>query len=315
MDFDMAFKANENNIKNLCTLSSEKNDIFTLNLCEIAEIADTCVSFSEKLENMNIYEILTLISDDIRNTLPAAAHNEKGTSNTVSSFFTVSTAAERAAFCRILIEKMRRAGFDITENTFLGNETKPETFTYVRNPLSDEAYDVFTQSFTDPRLKYSNSIKDAVNALVDGEVSYCLLPIEERGGTRLPTVADLIFANDLKIISITPVFGPDGTANMKYALLSTSFNRSLLDPADDRYYEFRISPDGALPLSELLTVSELYNLKPYRINTVTFAGTEGDINEYSIVLCGAGADFTTMLTYLTVFSNAYTSIGIYTNVD
>ncbi len=311
VDFDISFATSDNNIKNLITLSAKKADLFTLNLCEISEIADACVSFCKDLDNMNIYEILTLFSEDLREVLDIRADNNKG--RPVASFLATSAVAERAEFCRLLIERMRASGFDVSENSFLGARTKPESFTYVRNPLSDEAYDVFSQSFSDPRLKYAAGIKEAVNLLTDGETGYCLLPIEERGGVRLPTVAELIFTNDLKIISITPVFGPDGTANMKYALLAASFNRLDIDPNDDRYFEFRISADSALPLSELLAVSDIYNLKPYRINTAGFGNT--GVNEYSLVMYASGADFTPLLTYLTMFSNAYTPIGIYTNVD
>ncbi len=318
MDTDISFFLNESNLRNLRTLSFKKGENFQLNICEIAEIADSCSTFAKLLSEsgLGIYEILSLIAD---NAFDAFAYKSEAPDillNSTKAFFEMSGIAERAVFSRLLAEKIIKAGIALDENAFLNSPEKPETFTYVKNSLADEAFDVFSQSFSDPRVKYSPTFKDAVNAVIREDVSYCLLPIEERFGARLSTVSELIFSKDLKIVSITPVFGPDGTADIKYALISTAYSVPEYNKIDDRYLELKIMSDNnSASIHELLAVADIYGLTPHRINMVAQNTDDGVMTQYSLVLCGVGADFTEMLTYLTLFSSGYTTIGIYANID
>ena len=188
-------------------------------------------------------------------------------------------------------------------------------FTYVKNVFADEAFDVFSQDFGDARVRYSRDFSECVKLLLSGEVSFCLLPFEERGGIRLPTVEELIFRNDLKVCSVTPVFGPDGMQDLKYALVSDRFASFDYSPGDDRYIEIRIPDTASVSLSDILSSAGMLGHSTYRVNTLSLSG-EGSLKQFfSIVLRADGRSFTSLLTYLTLFTTDYLIVGIYKNLE
>ena len=147
------------------------------------------------------------------------------------------------------------------------------------------------------------------------ECEYCLLPLEERGGSRLSSIAALLFSEDLKINAVIPVFGLDGMADMKYALVAKHFSVPTIENDDDRYLEIRLRADGETQLTELFSVAALFGSQIYRINTISFDTEDGTIPHYSLVFREEGRDFSLMLLYLTLFSGAYLPIGIYKNLE
>ena len=144
--------------------------------------------------------------------------------------------------------------------------------------------------------------------------SYCLLPIEERG-SRISTVAQLIYNAELKIASVTPVLGIDGLADVKYAMISKSFLIPEILPDDDRYLEILIPSSGETPLSELLAVADYYEIGIHRLNTFVIDTDDGQKTYYSVVFRADGKDFVNMLTYLTLYTEEFTPIGIYKNLE
>ena len=125
----------------------------------------------------------------------------------------------------------------------------------------------------------------------------------------------MIYRSDLKITSVTPVFGFDGSLDMKYALVS----KTLLPPdysrEDDRYLEIRLPTDSDTTLSELLAVADSYGIGVYRINTASYHTEAGERSSYSVVFKSEGGNFATLLVYLTLFVYDYTPVGIYKNLE
>ncbi len=292
---EKAFVPSQINLGNLDSLSSDADVISKRRLCEISEIADAatnaCVDF--KNNGLDVYEILSLLSEGV------------AFDNTNDKIF----------FAKILPERLKKRGISFTEFHFLSEAYRPQTFIYVKNTLSDEAYDIFSQEFSSPRLRYAANMREAVKAVSDGEVGYCLLPLEERGGARLASVADLIFGNNLKINSVTPVFGQDGNADMKYALVSKCFSVPKVLEDDDRYLEISLPFSEAIGLDEILYAAKELGISPYRVNTVSFYTEDGLVPNYSIVFRDDGGDFTSLLTYLTLYSREFVPIGIYKNLE
>ncbi len=298
------------NFNNLDKLMSSGEIIAERRICEISELADIAVNLSSELraEGMGIYEILSLISDEMAFSTPQSE-------NLNSSFLKLSELSDKAAFCELYVQRMKKNGLPVSESELLQEFSVPSTFIYVKNPLSDEAYDVFSQEFKDPRLRYAKSLKEAVKAVGDGEVSYCLLPLEERGGARLSSITELIFGNDLKINSVTPVFGSDGTVDMKYALVSKYFSLPKIKKDDDMYLEICLSCSGTVSLSDILSAANIYGISPYRVNTFVIYNEDGQNTNYSIVFRKEGCDFTTLLVYLTLYADSFVPIGIYKNLE
>ena len=304
--------------ENLGRLAIAHAEISERRICEISERARLAVEEVLPLVygELDAYGILTLISEVITEDEPVI-HGDAIPENgaRLVGFARQLSRCDRAVLCELLLARLTDSGLPLSERDFLQESWGDETVVYVKNPYADEAYDVFSQELFDPRVKYAPSFKDAVRAVNDGEVRYCLLPLEERGGVRLPTVTELIYKNELKIDSVTPVFGFDGTADMRYALLSKGFSVPEANAEDDRYLEVRIDGYSDPSLAELLSVAEFYGVALYRVSTVVIDTEDGRQTYYSVVLRDNGRDFTPLLTYLTLFTDGFVPVGMYKNLE
>jgi hypothetical protein len=221
---------------------------------------------------------------------------------------------DKAIFSQLYTDRLAKVGHAIDESHFLPIGTPKESFVYLKNSYADEAYDVFSQEFDNPRVRYAQSFSECVRAVAEGEVRFCLLPLEERGGTRLPTVSELVLRNDLKINAVSPVFGFDGTANLKYALLSRDFVIPEINEGDDAYLEIRLGSDGD-NLSSTLNAAGLFGMSVYRVDTV-IADTEGESESYfTVVLRDGGTGFAPMLVFLALFVGDHSTQGYYKNLE
>lgn len=317
MLLDGVYMKNEATEYNMKTLSDAHSRLAEQRICELAELADDAAMAARDLadEGLGVYEILGILSDGV-SFAPTDPHSHAMVENLarLRSYATICESQDKAVLSELLVSSFAARGLTLAESDFLFGGSGDQTVVYVKNRLADEAYDVFSQDFSDPHVRYEPTLRDAARAVSQGRAEYCLLPLEERGGARLPSVAALLFSEDLKICSVTPVFGFDGSADMKYALASRHFTVPEVSPEDDRYLEIRISADSS-NLSELLSVAEHLGTTVYRINTVTFDTEDGDAQYYTAVFRRGGADFCELLTYLTLFCPSYTAVGIYNNLE
>ncbi len=303
MAIDIMFEPSGANIVNLKSLSRDKQLLDERRACELHEIASELVRMTLELLDMGmgVCEVLSLLSES--NVIPEPQGGGENDSD-----------SDKAIFCSFVCELLKAHGTMLSENMFLPTQEMPETFTYVKNTFADEAYDIFSQDFADPRVVYSKSFKDALTLVSDGAASYCLLPIEERG-IRLSTVSELLFKGDFKIASVTPILGFDGLADVKYAMISRSFASLAFEADDDRYLELRLPKELQVPLSEILSVAEKYGLKLYKLNTMRFDTEAGARDYFSVIFESAGTDFTCMLIYLTLFVDEFVAVGVYKNIE
>ena len=315
---DSIFSIHEATLSNLDRLSREQSILSEMRMYELYDAARNMTATSLELldDGLDTYEMLSVLSDTLdfgeypisEDTTPDFRHYVKSNHNTVYR-------TDRALFTELYLHLREKAGRPVYERDFLPTVDRAETFTYVRNVFSDEAYDVFSQDFADPKVRYSPSFADCARAVASGDVTYCLLPLEERGGVRLHTVSELIFRNDFRINSVIPVFGTDGNADMKYALVSKSFSVPKREKDDDLYLELRLGVSDDSPISELLGVVDYFGMSVYRVNTVTF-DTEGERETYfSVVIKGDDGDFSPILTYMALFMRDFVPVGIYKNLE
>lgn len=314
---DSIYSVNNENVLNIIDLSKKRMILEERRICELREIAAAAVKYAAELValGMTAYEVLALIYEkmdlpptELRDdTLEDFVLYLRRESDSHSSF-------DRAVLCAFLREELIHFGIDLSEEDFLSASASAETFTYVKNAFSDEAYDVFAQEFHDPRVTYVSALKDAAALVAAEKVTYCILPIEERG-VRLSTVTELLLKYDLKINSIISVLGLDGMADVKYALVSKAFLIPKVLKDDDRYLEIRIPVESDLSLSELLAVAGYYGIEIHRLNTLVFDGDGGRNFYYMAVFRADGTDFVSLLIYLTLYTNEFTPIGLYTNLE
>ena len=317
MEDKYLFVSDEINLSNIASFSSEQSHIEEQRICELAEIAKQAAIFSKKIldDGMSLYEALYILAealdfDDAVDLQSAVLENGKR----LSKFNRMVSSMDKSVFCGLLFEYFSLLGAPISEDLFLTGKPRDELFTYVKNVYADEAYDVFSQEFSDPKVFYSGSFKEALKQVSDNHFTYCLLPIEERGA-RIPSVDELIFRGDYKINAVIPVFGYDGSADLKYALVSKNLYFIAPQSDDDRYFEFKIPVDSDLNISEVMLCSEELGCSVYRVNTQTFDTEEGKKTYFSVVLKDIGEDFSKLFIYLTLFATEHIPVGIYKNLE
>ena len=317
MQEEIVFSPNEITLSNISEISESASMLFERQICELAELADEAARLSAELadEGMSVYEITALIAEKtaLMEFSPHASAMPEELLR-LAHYTSALSCIELSAFSALYIEKLRDRGLAACEGDFLSHEELAQTFVYHKNAYSDEAYDVFSQDFNDPRVRYADSLRDALRLVADGVISYAIVPLEERG-SRLPTVAELLYKHDLKINSVIPVFGFDGTADMRYALVSRSYSVPAITSEDDRYLEIRLSADSERGLSYLMLAAESQGARLYRVNSA-FYEVEGERRGfYSAVFVTEGGDFTGLLTFLSLSSLDYSAVGIYSNLE
>ncbi|MBO5879986.1 MAG: hypothetical protein J6Q68_05495 [Clostridia bacterium] len=312
------FEPNRITAENLCELSFEQAISFEKRICEISELCDSMAKSALILseQGLDIYEILGLLSDNLTvDSSDAPAYALEENVERVKKYLSTISAYDKALISHILTQKMNARALSVSEADFLTEGEGNKNITYVKNRLADEAYDIFSDLISDATVSYTDSFRNAAKAVSEGKSEYCLLPLEEKGGARLATVASILFAYDLKIAMVTPVFGYDGSADVKYALVASHFNIPKYENDDDRYLEIRIKADSQLSISSLFAASELLGASLYRINTVTFNTDDGEESYFTLVFRGEESDFSSLLVFLTLFVREYSAVGIYKNIE
>ncbi len=300
--------------ENLANISQRESMLSERRICELYDLSELSAEAWQARTDLGlgVYDIMALLteelSDDEVRIHPTAMPDSV---RALEQYGRCSIPLDRAVFCEMLLSALSRRGITLTERDFLESEDASERVAYVKNQYADEAYDVFSQDLSDPTFTYAGSIKAATDMLERGEVGYCLLPLEENN-TRISSVMEIIYKRDYKINSVTPVFGFDGSANMKYALVSKGFSLSDVRAEDDRYLELHVPTEPTDQLRELISVTGYLGARVYRLNTV---GADGALDRYSLILERDGRDFVDVLTYLTLFTEEYIPVGIYKNIE
>ena len=296
---------------NLKKIAKEQSELLELRQMELSDLADEALLGLKDVLNsdIGIYEVLCEISENVNLGSP----DEDASDKTWFSGIVKRCAEDKAYFSEYLAKRISTLG--VKEQDFFDLSEHRPTVTYVKNPYADEAYDVFSVELDDARVKYSRDFAECTKLLYNKEVSYCLFPLEEKGGTRLPTIGEIIYRNDLKINSITPVFGPDNSLDLKYALVSNHLTVPDKTEEDDRYLEIRIPKSESVYLSDLLFAAELFGHTVYRVDTQSFQEEESTEMFFNVVVRDNNELFLALLVYITLFVDEYNLIGMYKNLE
>ena len=304
--------------KNLDSLTQDYSATAEQRVLEICDIAHSMLDYVKNLrqKGVDIAEILSFLATGFSlGEYPVSDLISDENKRFIHSSLSLLEGFDRVALCREFVRFARESDLLITERDFLSTGEREESIVYVKNALADEAYDVFADQFYKPRVTYSVSIRDSVLAVGSGESGYCLLPFEEKGGVRLHTVDELVYRNDLKIIGVTPVFGLDGNADLKYALVSKYFSVPKKGEDDERYLEIRLGEDSTLDLARLLSSLSLFGMSLYRIDTVSFF-TDGESERFiDLVIREEKGSFVDLFVYLALFVSDFTPVGMYLNLE
>lgn len=308
--------------ENLAAVAGEQNRMCERRLCELAATAREAADFTLDLisDGLCIRDVLSAMTPP---PLPEpVVHTEAAPENISALTFCAGVlgACDAALFCELYRQALSQGGLSLCEADFLPAAPTHRTVAYVRSALADEAFDVFCtegESQEDAlRVRYVPTLAEAVHAVASDAVGYCILPLEERG-VRLSSVGAMLFAHDLHIVSVTPVYGAGADADMKYALVARTCRIPPLRAEDDRYLEIRL-PRGTLTGARdmyLACALSYFGIVRYRTNTVFLNTQDGRIPHDILVLRAEGKPFSSLLTFLALFVPEATVVGIYHNLD
>ena len=304
-------------MKNLSVLSLEQQKSFERRISEIAFLAGLAADYTLGLfsDEFSLIDALSMISENT-DTVSVKISDTSLTENIerIKSFSEGMACNDKVLFSDLYLERLKESGYSAILQDFLSEGRGGGRISYVRNGFADEAYDVFSQEITDTRVKYCEKLKDAVRDVVSDVSEFALLPLEQRGA-RISTVEEMLFSNELKIAAITPVFGFDGLADMKYALVSKNYRIPKLRQGDECYIELMISNGAGVKLSSTLSAAESLGLQPYRVSSITFNTADGECSQYSVIIKDGGGGFLSFLVYLTLFEPSAQMVGIYKNLE
>lgn len=311
------FDINDVSVTNLSAIDGDASRSFELRLCEMSFVSEsTALRIGDLLsDGMSITETFAILAEEICASLKEEKplNVMKEAISAVKVFRSILSAADKANFSALLLEKLLGMEIAISEADFLPQSNPGETFAYVKSALADEAFDVFSQEFSDPRVFYAETFKEACIGVADKKYGYCILPFEEKPSVRIPSISKLVSDLDLKIVAITPVFGFEGTADMRYALIGRDFKIPEINEVTDRYLEISI-PKDAVSLSELLYVADTFSVRIYNVNTV-IDPENSEKSYYSLIFKDGGRSFAELLIYLSLFASEYIPTGIYKNIE
>lgn len=314
---DIDFSFSEVCRENIAELSRRQSVAAEQKIAELSMAANEAASLIlERLEKGE--KLSSLLSGHLFNielsSLPHVGHLPDD-SQALTAMLSSLSCHDRIEFVFLLAKRLEDRGICIAESELLSVAERDGSVAFVKNPLSSEAFDVFSQQLYEPRLRYTKDMREAVSLLVSDEVGYCILPLEERGGRRILATEELILRENLKIASVTPVFGALGGADMSYALVSTTVHVPTCQLGDDRYLEIMIELEDEHRLSELFIIAERLNLRVHRINNLRFDTEEGSTSCLSMVFLNERGDFSLLLAYLTFFVRGFKAVGIYKNIE
>ena len=153
---DVNFSVRDEVISNLNGLSRDYSIISEQRLLELYDIAIPMANASIALmkDGLEGYELISVLSDELRfGDYVLSDISTKELSPILTKNLTSLARTDRAVLTEIYLRELEKSGYLIDESDFLPASSLPETFTYVRNSFSDEAYDVFSQDFSDPRVE------------------------------------------------------------------------------------------------------------------------------------------------------------------
>ena len=112
------------------------------------------------------------------------------------------SSLDRASLAGALVAHLTARGTAPAADTLLACHRLPGRCAYLRNPLSDEAFDRFSPELDAPTSLFVGDMEEACEAVTLGEADYCILPLTASDGRRADSVLAMAHAHRLTIASV-----------------------------------------------------------------------------------------------------------------
>lgn len=199
--------------------------------------------------------------------------------------------------------------FDTEGETFF----EADTVVYLKNPLADVAYNVFSKHLSDPRSQYEETFADVCEEIYYSRAPYCILPIDNSDEGRMAGFSNMIRKYELKIVLTCNVESSNGRIN-KFALLQRELRRIECKKgiSDGEYLEIGFNFGESQRLAEVLQAAEFFGFSMNRVDSLPIYYSEKEYY-YDVVFRGKG-QLEKFLFWLELEVPRYEIIGIYTHI-
>ncbi|MBR6515198.1 MAG: hypothetical protein IKT46_10270 [Clostridia bacterium] len=162
------------------------------------------------------------------------------------------SAEDRVIFCRGIAE---RAG-DIREHIPLIPAKRRCRLSYVKNPLSDLAYDSFSMFFDRAAVSYAEDFVSACEDVYHSQSDYAVLPVYSEKSGRLKSFCDLADKYELKKILTCRVYSNTEDAETEFALFSKNCERVSGNRRREVFFELTLPNADIIALMEYVRKAE-----------------------------------------------------------
>ncbi len=112
---------------------------------------------------------------------------------------------------------------------------------YVKNKFNDIAYEKLSKAFQKPRAVLVDSPREACEAVANGIVENCILPIENSRDGKLFGFYEMLDRFDLKICAVCSIDTEDDFGYIKHALIARGCKALLHCDLENKSYIFEFS--------------------------------------------------------------------------
>lgn len=199
--------------------------------------------------------------------------------------------------------------FDTEGETFF----EADTVVYLKNPLADIAYNVFSKHLSDPRSRYEETFAEVCEEIYYSRAPYCILPIDNSDEGRMAGFSNMIRKYELKIVLTCNVESSNGRIT-KFALLQRELRgiECKKGISDGKYLEIGFNFGERQRLAEVLQAAEFFGFSMNRVDSLPIYYSEKEYY-YNVVFQGKG-QLERFLSWLDLEVPRYEIIGIYTHI-
>lgn len=187
--------------------------------------------------------------------------------------------AKKLFLCVRFAEIMELNGLEGAETFIDDYPSGNETVSYVRNPLSNEAFSYFSKKMSEPKVSYCENFARVCNEVRNGKSGFCITPFETSSEGRYVGFASTAIRNGLKINRICRVTaGNDG-----YTVFALASPCLTVPDGEDCVAEIRILNNR---FGEVIEAARICGMKTVYLQSLPGCGCDIALSINSKTICG-----------------------------
>lgn len=202
----------------------------------------------------------------------------------------------RILLSRCIAELLKNKGISAYERLLdIKPHKKAPIISYLRNVLSDSAYNIFASVFEGVRVSYSADFNSVLEEVYYENADYAILPLYSEDDGRIKRFFDMLRKYDLKISLLCNVCLDSDENSTVFALLSKNIEHGFLNEATENHFDVVLNGD-INTMTDILSAAKFFSVSLcsvytdtgdndiQSISTVRFDVSKGNINAFVLYL-------------------------------